>query len=205
MAGTDVDARATLQHQGDTMDWRKAERQRLIAARLAMSAAERRSHTARIEAGLVEAVGKVRGQTVGVYWPFRGEPNLRRWMEWLLACGGACALPVVVQRHAPLVFREWHPGARMVGGVWNIPVPADGAEVVPDIVIAPVVGFDPRCYRLGYGGGFYDRTLAAMAGQPRVIGVGYAQALVATIRPQPHDIAMHLIVTEHGVVVPARA
>jgi 5,10-methenyltetrahydrofolate synthetase len=125
-------------------------------------------------------------------------------MEWLLARGGVCALPVVVERHAPLVFREWHPGTRMVGGVWNIPVPADGAEVLPYIVIAPVVGFDPRCYRLSHGGGFYDTTLAAMAGKPCVIGVGYAQALVATIRPQSHDIPMHPIVTEHGVVVPAR-
>jgi 5-formyltetrahydrofolate cyclo-ligase len=97
MAATDADVPSTPEHQGDAMDWRKSERQRLIAARLAMSAAERRRHTARIEAGLAEAVGNVRGRTVGVYWPFRGEPNLRRWMEWVLACGGACALPVVMK------------------------------------------------------------------------------------------------------------
>lgn len=149
MSRTDADVPSMLKHQCDALAWRKSERQRLIAARLAMRAAERRSHTTRIEAGLAEAVGNVHGQTVGVYWPFRGEPNLRRWMEWVLACGGACALPVVVKRHAPLVFREWHPGARMVGGIWNIPVPADGAEVVLAIVIAPVVGFDPPLFQAG--------------------------------------------------------
>ena len=188
--------------KAELLHWRRAERQRLIASRLAMSVNQRHSHSERIAAGLAEAVGDVHGRTVGVYWPFRGEPNLRRWMELVLARGGTCALPVVVQRHAPLVFREWHPGAKLIRGVWNIPVPADGAEVVPDIVIAPVVGFDPTCYRLGYGGGFYDRTLAAITGQLRVIGVGYVRAAMPTIRPQPHDIPMRVIVTEQGIVAP---
>jgi 5,10-methenyltetrahydrofolate synthetase len=74
---------------------------------------------------------------------------------------------------------------------------------VPDIVIAPVVGFDPACYRLGYGGGFFDRTLAAFARPPRIVGVGYARQAIGTIYPQPHDVAMDMIVTEAAMVSPA--
>ena len=73
---------------------------------------------------------------------------------------------------------------------------------MPDIVISPVVGYDPACYRLGYGGGFFDRTLAALPARPRVIGIGYSSARLATIHPQPHDIPMDLIVTETGTVRP---
>ena len=86
----------------------------------------------------------------------------------------------------------------MASGIWNIPVPVDGVDVLPDIVVSPVVGFDPDGYRLGYGGGFYDRTLAAMARRPLVIGVGFSLSAVATIHPLPHDIPMQLIVTECG-------
>lgn len=85
--------------------------------------------------------------------------------------------------------------------MWNIPVPHADAEIVlPDVVIAPLVGFDPNCYRLGYGGGFFDRTLAAMQTMPRVFGVGYSQAALATIYPQPRDIPMDVVVTEDKVL-----
>lgn len=70
------------------------------------------------------------------------------------------------------------------------------------MVIAPVVGFDPICYRLGYGGGLFDRTLAAMPERPRVFGVGYKQAAIPTIYPQPHDIPMDIVVTEDGIAAP---
>jgi 5-formyltetrahydrofolate cyclo-ligase len=93
------------------------------------------------------------------------------------------------------VFREWRPGAPMARGLWKIPHPAEGADVVPSVVLAPVVGFDPACYRLGYGGGFFDRTLAQMTGKPLVIGLGFPQASIKTIFPQPHDIPMNWIAT----------
>jgi 5-formyltetrahydrofolate cyclo-ligase len=186
----------------DVMRWRKAERERLLAERLAIEVELRRSHAERIAAGLDEVIAPFEGVTVSLYWPFRGEPDLRRWMEQATSRGARCALPVVVAKGAPLVFRVWEPGARMERGVWNIHQPADGAEVMPDVVIAPVVGFDPCCYRLGYGGGFFDRTLAAMPAKPRAIGVGYAAAAIPTIYPQPHDIPMDLVVTESGVVTP---
>jgi 5,10-methenyltetrahydrofolate synthetase len=94
---------------------------------------------------------------VSVYWPFRGEPDLSPWMATARAKGLQIALPVVIAKGQPLVFREWEPGARLERGVWNIPFPADGAAMVPTVVIAPMVGFDPAGYRLGYGGGFFDR------------------------------------------------
>jgi len=112
--------------------------------------------------------------------------------------GGLTALPVVVEKAHPLVFRAYRPGDRLEKGVWNIPIPAQGDAVFPDVVIAPIVGVDPGNYRLGYGGGFFDRTLASMPKKPLVIGVGYEMQRIATIQPQPHDIAMDMIVTEAG-------
>jgi 5-formyltetrahydrofolate cyclo-ligase len=188
--------------RAEVMRWRKAERARIIAARLALAPGDRQRRSLAIARHLDDMIGDVAGHVIGVYWPFRGEPNLRRWMEGIVARGATCALPVVIARQCPLVFRSWRPGEPMRGGIWNIPVPAEGADVIPDIVVAPVVGFDPRCYRLGYGGGFYDRTLAAMATPPRVIGVGFAFAAVPTIHPLPHDIAMDAIVTELGPLRP---
>ena len=176
--------------------WRRAERERLIAERLALDPELRRQHAKRIAARLDDLVHPIAGRTVSAYWPLRGEPDLRSWMERVIARRGHCALPVVVGRNEPLIFRAWTPGARMERGFWNIPVPADGGELVPDIVIAPVVGFDPQCYRLGYGGGYFDRTLATLRNSPRVIGIGYAGAQIATIHPLPHDIPMDAIVTE---------
>jgi len=111
------------------------------------------------------------------------------------ARGVRVALPVALALGQPLVFREWQPNARMARGLWKIPYPAEGADVVPSVVIAPLVGFDKQCFRLGYGGGFFDRTLAGFEAAPLVIGVGYASALIATIFPQPHDIPMDWIVT----------
>ncbi len=123
-------------------------------------------------------------------------------MEAWAERGGICALPVVVQRHAPLTFRSWRQGEPLQPGVWNIPVPSSGRSVTPDIVIAPVVGFDSACYRLGYGGGFFDRTLAAFPQRPRIVGVGSRRQAIPTIYPQAHDVPMDLIVTEVGIVTP---
>jgi 5,10-methenyltetrahydrofolate synthetase len=112
------------------------------------------------------------------------------------------ALPVVVEKGQPLEFYLWQTGEALARGVWNIPIPAKPKPCRPDIVVAPVVGFDAACYRLGYGGGFFDRTLAAMAEKPRVIGIGYSGSRIATIYPQPHDIPMDIIVTEAGIIRP---
>ena len=180
----------------DVARWRKAERERLIAARLAISAEERARMTVRIAAAIDTMVGDPNDQIISLYWPFRGEPDLRSWIVSITSRSATAALPVVIEKGRPLVFRTYRPGDKLEKGVWNIPIPAEGNAVIPDIVLAPVVGFDPQSYRLGYGGGFFDRTLAALPTKPLVIGLGYASQAIATIYPQPHDIAMDRIVTE---------
>lgn len=193
---------ADPQQRADVMRWRNAERERLIALRLAIPAAARRVHSGQIARWLDEALGDISGRIVSTYWPFRGEPDLRAWMENLAERGGVPALPVVTARHAPLIFRRWRQGEALEPGVWNIPVPSNGPSVTPDIVIAPMVGFDPACYRLGYGGGFFDRTLAPLP-RPRIVGVGYSTQAIRTIYPQAHDVPMDMIVTETGITTPA--
>ncbi len=139
------------------MRWRKAERERLIKERLANPSDVRRRHGDGIADHLEQAIGHVAGLTVSAYWPVRGEPDLRGLLERLAARGTRMALPVIIGRDQPLVFRAWASGEPLERGVWDIPVPARDAEVVlPNVVIAPVVGFDRRCYRLGYGGGFLE-------------------------------------------------
>lgn len=201
--GVDGPALSDEQQWRDVMRWRKAERQRLIQERMAMELALRRDHTRRIMAHLDAAIGDVAGLVVSLYWPIRAEPDLREWMDALPSRNAVGALPVVVAKGQPMLFRAWKRGERLVPGVWNIPTPADGPEVVPDIVIAPIVGFDAACYRLGYGGGYFDRTLAAMRTPRRAIGVGYDRFRLRTIYPQAHDIPMDAIVTEAGAMRPA--
>ncbi len=179
----------------DLARWRREMRERLIAARLATPTAERARAARRIAVTLDRMVRPEPGLAIGLYWPFRGEPDLRDWMRAAVATGARVALPVVVARDRPLVFRQWRPGCKMTRGVWGIPAPSEGPEIAPDVVIAPLVGFDPGCYRLGYGGGFYDRTLASMSVRPMAIGVGFEDAALPTIHPQPHDIPMDAIVT----------
>ncbi|TKT80440.1 5-formyltetrahydrofolate cyclo-ligase [Aquamicrobium sp. LC103] len=187
---------ADRQASGDVARWRKAERAQLIAKRLALPADTRAAHAARIATKLDALLGDVAGGTVSLYWPFRGEPDSRGWAQTIIDRGGLVALPVVVEKAAPLIFRRWKPGDRLEKGIWNIPVPADGEPVLPDIVVSPVVGFDPSNYRLGYGGGFYDRTLAALPRPRLVAGVGYAMQRIPTIYPQPHDVPMDVVLTE---------
>jgi 5-formyltetrahydrofolate cyclo-ligase len=179
----------------DVALWRKEKRAELIASRMAIPV-EERARVASEVAGQLDQLIPASGDTiVSVYWPFRGELDLRDWMRSASARGLRIALPVVVEKGQPLIFREWAPGARLTRGVWNIPVPADGPEVVPNVLIAPFVGFDAQRYRLGYGGGFFDRTLAALKTPRRVIGVGHPGGALPTIHPQPHDIPMDLVVT----------
>lgn len=179
--------------------WRKETRAALIDRRVRISAQDRAAWSERIGRSLRAALPSASGIVIGLYWPFRGEFDPRPLLTELRGRGARLALPVVVEKRHPLQFRAWAPGDRMTRGVWNIPVPAEGETVDPDVLIAPLVGFDPARYRLGYGGGFYDRTIASRPTKPRVIGVGFALARLATIYPQAHDIPMDLIVTEDGV------
>lgn len=175
--------------------WRKAKRAELIAARLNLSDDDRRRHAGRVVNQLELAIEDTENLVIGVYWPIKGEVDLRHWMRGVVGRGGRIALPVVVEPRQPLKFHAWTPGSRMKLGVRNIPIPAENKEVIPDIVIAPLVGFDPDCHRLGYGDGFYDRTLMSLPTGPKVIGVGHPSGALTTIFPQPHDIPMDSVVT----------
>ena len=188
--GAPVDA----QQATDVARWRKSERSRLIALRCALPAEDRALHTAAIVRQLDAMIAPQASEIVSVYWPIRAEPDLRPWMRAACMRGLRVALPVAVQLGQPMTFREWRPDSKMARGLWKIPYPAEGPEISPTTVLAPLVGFDAACYRLGYGGGFFDRTLAAMARKPVVIGLGYPQLRIATIFPQSHDIPMDWIV-----------
>jgi 5-formyltetrahydrofolate cyclo-ligase len=177
--------------------WRRGERERLIALRQGLPAADRRRWSERI-LGQLRTLLAERPGVLGVYWPFRAEFDPRPLIDWAVAAGRDVALPVVVDKKGPLDYRTWRPGEPLVDGVWNIPVPERGAVVTPRVVLAPLVGFDPASYRLGYGGGYFDRTLAALEPRPLAIGIGFAIQELATIHPQPFDVPMDLIVTETG-------
>ncbi len=178
----------------DVARWRKVERERQIGARCALTAEHRSEQTLATARALDQILAIDSVLALSVYWPIRAEPDLRPWMATLSQLGVRVSLPVAVVLGQSLVFREWRPHSRLERGLWNIPYPADGAVVVPNVVIAPLVAFDAQCYRLGYGGGFFDRTLAMLSPRPLVIGVGYPSGLVSTIFPQPHDIPMDWIV-----------
>ena len=142
---------------------------------------------------------------LGAYWPYRAEFDPQRLIESLVAVRRVVALPVVIDRHGPLEYRTWRPGENLVSGVWDIPIPEKREIVIPEMVLAPLVGFDRTSYRLGYGGGYFDRTLAALRPRPFAVGVGFAFQQLETIYPQPFDIPMDLIVTEADCSAPLSA
>src|ERR671934_1991920 len=150
--------------------WRKAERERLIAMRQSLAAAQRQQWGARIDAALRSLLVERPG-ILGVYWPFRAEFDPRPLVDWALAAGRTVALPVVVDKKGPLEYRAWRPGEPLIDGVWNIPVPEKREIVTPAIVLAPLVGFDDTCYRLGYGGGYFSPTFAALSPPAFAIGI----------------------------------
>ena len=179
--------------------WRRVRRDELIGRREALPQSERRDLQARIIGLLETHFPELAGGLVGFYWPIRGEIGLHPLIRRLVEQGAGAALPAVVEKGAPLQFRAWRPGDRLERGFWDIPVPAKPRVVRPTVLLVPLVGFDAQGYRLGYGGGYYDRTLAAMTPRPRAIGVGYELGRLETIHPQPHDMPMDAIVTEAGV------
>jgi len=178
----------------DVNRWRRAERERLGALRNRLTRAERRAGEACIAERLTALLVEYGRERIGVYWPIRGEPDLRKWMQIQAESGFTIALPIVLAADKPLRYSVWRPGDPMTRGVWGIAVPARPEWVEPELVIAPVVGIDGDNYRLGNGGGYFDRTLAATKPKPRCIGVGFACARIPTIYPQAHDIPMDEVV-----------
>jgi len=179
--------------------WRKAERERLITARLALTQTQVDAWRERIDGFLERSFPGLASCRLALCWPIKNEYDARHIAKTLRARGALTALPVVVAPRQPLVFREWHPGVTLAKGPLDIPYPVDSAPVEPDAALLPMNGWDAMGYRLGYGGGFFDRTLASLARRPVTIGISYELARLDTIHPQPWDIAMDYVVTERGV------
>jgi 5,10-methenyltetrahydrofolate synthetase len=179
--------------------WRRSERKRLIAERTALPPATLDSWRRRIDGYLERSFPGLGSCRLAFCWPIKGEYDARHLARTLRERGALTALPVVAAPKTPLIFREWHPGIVLAKGPLDIPFPVGSQQLTPDAVLLPMNGWDPQGYRLGYGGGFFDRTLAALAKRPLAIGISYEMAKLATIHPQPWDIAMDYVVTERGV------
>jgi 5-formyltetrahydrofolate cyclo-ligase len=182
----------------DIRAWRKALRGALIDRRMGLASHVRLARGDQAKGRLAENIDLPRAGVLGIYWPIRGEIDARD-IARSHAGFARIALPVVVERSQPVEFWAWRPGMRMTRGLWDIPIPAEREAVIPDTLIVPLVGFDAGGYRLGYGGGYYDRTLAAAPVKPFCIGLGYEDFALASIHPQRHDIPMDVIVTDRSV------
>ena len=179
--------------------WRKAQRERLIEQRSRLDPGTIEGWRHRIDGFLERSFPGLVGRRVAFCWPIKNEYDARHFARTLRERRALTALPVVVAPKQPLVFREWHPGVELAKGALDIPYPVGSAEVVPEAVLLPMNGWDPQGYRLGYGAGFFDRTLASLTQRPVVIGISYEQARLPTIHPQPWDIPVDYLVTERGV------
>lgn len=148
--------------------------------------------------------------TIGAYWPIKGEfdplPALHRWKEdgELLdePQRRLIGLPVVNKLHKTLTFHAWYPGCPMEEDAYNIPKPKDTPIITPTLLFVPCLGYGPGGYRLGYGGGFYDRTLAALEPKPFTVGLGFTHGYVDDLEPQSHDMPLDAILNDNGVIWP---
>lgn len=167
----------------------------LLAARRAIAPADRQRWDAAICGHVLEWWETHSVPVLGVYWPMRGEPDLRPAYEALAARGVRLGLPMAARKDAPLCFGAWSPGDPLVRDGMGVSVPLDSvACLVPDALMVPCVGFNADRFRLGYGGGFYDRTLAG-AVRPLAVGIAYS-CLAVEFGVDGHDVAMDWIATE---------
>ena len=187
---------------------KKALRQRLLQARLDMP-----DRLARAE--LLQRVMRIwlvgrPDVVIGAYWPIKGEfdplPALHRWKEDGELQGQPqrrrIGLPVVDKGNGTLTFHAWYPGCPMEEDAYAIPKPKDTEVIVPTLLFVPCVGYGPGGFRLGYGGGFYDRTLAALQPRPFTVGLGFTNGFVEDLEPEAHDVPLDAILNDNGVVWP---
>ena len=187
--------------------YRRALRKQLVERRLALSPDRFSLLCATIREHLRSHFPHLSGLRVAFCWPVKNEPDLRPLMSsWLESgrAGFAALLPVVTAVDAPLSFRAWTPASPMIEDRYGIPAPADGVFLLPQALLIPVNAFDAAGFRLGYGGGYFDRTLAALQPAPLSIGVGFELARVDSVFPEAHDVRLDAMVSEAGVFTPAR-
>lgn len=136
---------------------------------------------------------------VSAFFPYKSEIDTRPLLGKLAGEGWTTCLPIVIELESPLIFRAWKPGEPTVPGVWDIPRPADDAALVePDVLLVPMLAFDRKGFRLGYGGGFYDRTLALLRGKKKItaIGVAYAAQEMPSVPHDSRDQPLDFVMTE---------
>jgi 5-formyltetrahydrofolate cyclo-ligase len=183
----------------DAAAFRAAQRREKIAARLAMTATEHGQASAIIEHHLAQLLVARVSCSIAFCWPMRNEFDCRPLIMNLLHAGWRACQPVVVATATAMEFRAWRPGSPMTADRYGIPVPATETVAAPDIVLLPLVAFDQQGYRLGYGGGYFDRTLAVLTPRPYAIGVGFELARIDSICPAAHDVRLDAVVTERGI------
>jgi 5,10-methenyltetrahydrofolate synthetase len=170
-------------------------RRQLIAARRAMPADVKAQADARIIAKLSAWLDQHQPRSLGGYLAMAGEPELMPLYESLVARGITLAMPVAVERQAALTYQRWLPGETLARDGSGMQAPAArNALIQPEVVLAPCVGFNDQAYRLGFGGGYFDRTLAVTP-RPTALGIAYASARIS-FSTDPHDIALDEIITD---------
>lgn len=205
MDNNDETVRASLAEQKAA--WRK----RLVAERLALPDRWLRNEALQrvMRVWLVDRPDTV----IGAYWPIKGEfdplPALFRWQEAGMEADAAGAsqrrkigLPVINKVDKTLRFHRWYPGCQMEEDAYGIPKPKDTEEIQPTLLFVPCVGYGPGGYRLGYGGGFYDRTLASLTPRPFTVGLGYTHGFLPDLEPEAHDLPLDALLNDNGVVWP---
>lgn len=180
---------------------RAALRRALIGRREALPTAEHAQLSAAVRAHLAGLLTRLAPTCLGFCWPYRAEADLLPLLhDWLTADATRhAALPVVETTQAPLRFRRWTPDTPLAPDRYGIPTPTMGEWVQPDLLLIPVNGFDTRGFRLGYGGGYFDRSLAAARPALGCVGVGFELARMDWLPAEAHDQPLDWIVTEKGV------
>jgi len=182
---------------------RDAMRRGLLEARRQLTEPQRQAANEALLVRLAGHVGDAAHERIAIYWPVRNEPQLEPLaMQWVMQ-GAGLALPVVDAAAQPLRFVSWRHGDPLVPGAFGIARPASDVAIRPTLIIVPCLGFDVRAYRLGYGGGFYDRTIAALQADPnlpvRTVGVAWDEALLDNFEPLPTDLPLDAVVTPSAV------
>ena len=194
----------TLSDHEDDSRFRSGLRREMLARRAALDRDAHAALSLAIRERLDAAFPELSSHIVAFCWPVQNEPDLVPYAETLRARGARVALPVVIRPGAALAFREWWPGQPLAPDRYDIPTPTDGDFVTPQAILLPLNAFDAACFRIGYGGGFFDRTLASLTPRPLAIGVGFDFQQVASTRPQAHDLPLDAIVTESKLLRPQR-
>jgi 5-formyltetrahydrofolate cyclo-ligase len=187
---------------------KQALRKLLLEQRLHL--AERHWHTERLQRVMRAWLIQRNDRVIGAYWPIKGEfdplPALHRWKEdgELLdePQRRRIGLPVVDKVHKTLQFHAWYPGCPMEEDAYRIPKPKDTEIVTPTLLFVPCLGYGAGGYRLGYGGGFYDRTLAQLTPRPFTVGLGFTVGYVDDLLPEAHDVPLDAILNDNGLVWP---